>query len=697
MSLFTDYIDRGWSIIRVFGITPENTCQCNDPNRCSGPGKHPIDAWRKFQEKPAPKKLIENVWFKRDPLPNVGIVCGAVSGLVVIDEDAIGAANHLDLPPTLTATTHHGRRHFYFKHPGHTLPTSIRFAPNVDLKGDGGYVVAPPSRHASGETYAWVDFTVPLAPLPQRIIDLLDNADTSGPSQQSLQITLDHWDEDIVEGDRDVMLTKLAGSLLGRGETRETTLERIREHNQAHVIPPLPDSEILKIVNGIARDEEARKKQRATTEDSISLFRDGKPPTHLEGAAYRGLAGDILTSIDPYVEPCAAGILVGFLTAFGNKIGRNAYMTVSSQKHYTNLFTLVFGDSGTSRKGMSWSIVQDLMTPPPKTTLPHSGIVLDFSESSLAWTPTAGIASGEGLIFHVRDARPAEGKRPADPGVLDKRKLFYESEFGSVIRKAKPEGSILWQTLRNFFDTGSAENNPRHEPVKATDAHVSIVGNITPIELAESFPSAERTSGTANRFLWIFASPGKCLPEGKPIPISIMNSLKARVDEAVTFGKSVTEMTRDPDAIKYWAQLYTGELSEDETGPLHDLTSRGKPLILRLSMIYALLDHSKVIKKSHIESALAVWHYSKASIYYLYGNSAGTPLGNRILNYLETQPRKAATRSQISAAITGYQARELDSAVAQLRSTGQILEAKQPKPPGKPGPAAIEYRLATPK
>ena len=127
-------------------------------------------------------------WWSVWPLANVGIVTGAVSGLVVLDVDprhgggdslATLEAVHGPLPHTVEALTGGGGQHLYFCHPGVTVP-SRPVAPGLDVKGDGGLVVAPPSVHVSGRPYAWEDGCAPdeVAPAeaPEWILTLAQGA-----------------------------------------------------------------------------------------------------------------------------------------------------------------------------------------------------------------------------------------------------------------------------------------------------------------------------------------------------------------------------------------------------------------------------------------------------------------------------------------------------------------------------------------
>jgi hypothetical protein len=118
-------------------------------------------------------------WWRRWPDANVGVVTGAVSGLVVLDVDprhggdeslAVLEGIHGTLPRTVESLTGGGGQHLYFRHPGTVVP-SRSIAPGLDIKGDGGLVVSPPSQHISGRVYRWepgcAPGEVPLADLPR--------------------------------------------------------------------------------------------------------------------------------------------------------------------------------------------------------------------------------------------------------------------------------------------------------------------------------------------------------------------------------------------------------------------------------------------------------------------------------------------------------------------------------------------------
>lgn len=141
-----DYLGRGWSVIPV-----------------RARAKRPSIPWKAYQSKHVSEQTLRD-WFRRSPDYNVAIVTGELSGLVVMDVDPRHGGEeslrelereHGALPETLESITGGGGRHLYFAHPGGTVPNRTGIRPGIDLRGDGGCVVAPPSLHPSGKHYRW--------------------------------------------------------------------------------------------------------------------------------------------------------------------------------------------------------------------------------------------------------------------------------------------------------------------------------------------------------------------------------------------------------------------------------------------------------------------------------------------------------------------------------------------------------------
>ena len=164
----------------------EDGCSCG--SECASPGKHPRTP-NGCKDATSDAATIE-AWWRRWPDANVGVATGG--GLVVIDLDGFDAqsvlealaAQHDELPETRAVRTgRDGGRHLWFRHReegGKLRNSSGRLGKGIDTRGDGGYVLAPPSLHASGRRYSWERPDASLAVLPSWILARLTAA--AGPS-----------------------------------------------------------------------------------------------------------------------------------------------------------------------------------------------------------------------------------------------------------------------------------------------------------------------------------------------------------------------------------------------------------------------------------------------------------------------------------------------------------------------------------
>ena len=163
------YARRGWKVVPLYtpAIIPapeQGGCSCGKAD-CESQGKHPRwhqkDLANGLLSATSDEAIIKR-WWKRWPDANVAIVTGAVSGVVVLDIDAQEGWDYLEqneiyLPRTRQAATSPGKAHIYFSHPGFEVRNFAKKIPGMDFRGDGGYVVAPPSLHKSGSLYKWND------------------------------------------------------------------------------------------------------------------------------------------------------------------------------------------------------------------------------------------------------------------------------------------------------------------------------------------------------------------------------------------------------------------------------------------------------------------------------------------------------------------------------------------------------------
>ena len=388
-------------------------------------------------------------------------------------------------------------------------------------------------------------------------------------------------------------------------------------------------------------------------------------PAPMAEEAYHGLAGDIVKVILPNTEADPAALLVNVLVHFGNAADRGPHAVAEAARHGTNLYVVLAGETAKSRKGSSEGHIRDL-----------------FNRAIPEWTSTrifGGMSSGEGLIWAVRDPIEKtesikEGGRHTgqydtfivDPGITDKRLLFSESEFASVLRVMTRDSNTLSTQIRQAWDTGDLRTVTKNNPAAATEAHISILGHITKDELLRYLTDVEAANGFANRFLWILVKRSKALPEGGSAPS--YGNLVQRLKEALDKAQGMGQIARDTVAKEYWAAIYT-ELSEGKPGLFGAVTARAEAQVLRLSVLYAAMDGADSIQLPHLKAALAVWDYAEASTRYIFGDATGDPMADRIMAALRNGE---LDRTSISG-IFGRHAKpdRLDQALNLLERTGK--------------------------
>lgn len=245
------YARRGWPVFPCHHPVPAG-CSCGDAE-CGSPAKHPRVSGGLRSATTLGDQI--RTWWSIWPRANVGIRTGTESGLVVIDIDPDHGGNesfdqllaeHGPLPDAHTVRTGSGGRHFYFKHPGGTVQndTGRRLGPGIDIRGDGGYIIAPPSRHRSRNTYTVVAHRRVVPDLPDWLLALIrpprpqrpQPRATDGPVHNASAWARQALDGELnrlrtsVKGIRNDTLNRVAfrlGQIVGTGMLDEAEIEQI--------------------------------------------------------------------------------------------------------------------------------------------------------------------------------------------------------------------------------------------------------------------------------------------------------------------------------------------------------------------------------------------------------------------------------------------------------------------------------------
>ncbi len=238
-----DYGRLGWSVIPI------------EPR-----GEGALIPWEVHQYRQAEVPEIAE-WLQRWPDANLAVVTGVASALVVLGIDARGGAGanledlcrqHGPLPETVESLTGGGGRQLFFAHPGSLVPGRVDLAPGIELYGDGGYVVVPPSTHESGETYRWIrapDVFYPV-PLPNWLLDM-----ASARSTGQDRLPTPDWRRLLREapaaGDCTKALRSIAAYLLGQGVDPEVARELLFAWGRVRCPAPVDEAEVATMVESI--------------------------------------------------------------------------------------------------------------------------------------------------------------------------------------------------------------------------------------------------------------------------------------------------------------------------------------------------------------------------------------------------------------------------------------------------------------
>ena len=260
-----EYAKRSWPVFPC--CWPSNgKCACG-ANHLDSIGKAPIT--RNGLKDASIDPGVLTFWWEKYPEANIGLVTGSKSKLVVIDLDIKkDGIRHWDelldqngRVDTLTSLTGSGGRHLIFTWPDALRNTASQIAPGIDTRGDGGYIIAPPSLHLSGQRYEWDNKTPPVAP-PGWLLKLWPIYQATSPNLNGSQSTLPasdhpHWvtealDNGTGEGGRNQTATRLAGYFRSKNIPRDVVL-RMMQPFAAKCHPPMLAPELERCLNSVQR------------------------------------------------------------------------------------------------------------------------------------------------------------------------------------------------------------------------------------------------------------------------------------------------------------------------------------------------------------------------------------------------------------------------------------------------------------
>jgi putative DNA primase/helicase len=277
------YANLGWFVFPLYGIK-DGRCTCSQSN-CKSSGKHPrLSDW---QNKATRDIWQIDLWWKQWPDSNIGIATES-SQLLVLDIDVKGGGltnidllehEHGKLPPTPTVQTGGGGRHYYFIRPKQGAKSvNGLIASGIDVKCDGGLVVAPPSFHISKNQYVWQDEEpneIAVSECPEWILSRV-KPDAQPSNLNELIRNNNSWrgDKEVPEGQRNSSMISFVGWMIDQGGTFKSFHQRASEANQTYCNPPLDTNEVSYLVNSAIKRWAPKESQKEGVVKPIEYYQN---------------------------------------------------------------------------------------------------------------------------------------------------------------------------------------------------------------------------------------------------------------------------------------------------------------------------------------------------------------------------------------------------------------------------------------
>ena len=619
--------------------------------------KRPLIAWEDYQTRSATEEEIKG-WWAKWPDANVGIVTGAVSGLVVIDLDSVEAKDRLkemlpgyDLMAVPRSRTGKGWQ-LFFKHPGTSIQNRAGIIPGLDVRGDGGYVVAPPSIHPNGKQYRWeVPISDELPKLPVELFKLISSSGSNGEAGLRKRFDTVRALAGVPEGERDKTCFKLACKLRAADVPQDMAGKLILEA-ATNCQPPFPEREALAKVENVYRRYVAGDGRPEKHEPIVEIQESEEKEDPLANdavafpeAAWRGLFGQWRDVVAPCTEAPLENLWGAFLVAVGLMLGRNVWKE-SPRPLYPNFYMLLLGQTGDSRKSTVLWLAGELLR--------HIGEDIEI---------LTGIVSTEGIFERLAKKE-------------ETRALGYADEFRSLLSVAKRKGTQdILPKLNTLYYCPEREGIDRRE--KSTTVirpFFSLITATAQEYIEDLLGNLEVAGGTLNRFLIISGEEQPPKPNVKSPSPETWESIAAPLLKIRDQWASTPQHTQwHPEAEELWSDFYTEWRTVRKAWDTRaaNLTARIFEHVLKIALVYSALGGEEKISAKSLATAIAIGEWLQGNVLRLFGDvglDQFTKAEKVILEILKSRRRmwrrdlqQAASKKKINGKLFGEVLRSLEA------------------------------------
>jgi len=413
-------------------------------------------------------------------------------------------------------------------------------------------------------------------------------------------------------------------------------------------------------------------------DDVLTAYRQATAPTLVLGSGRAVVARPSL-SIEPLPEDAFYGVLdeyrdlaaptteasdqfhaASFLAMLAAQAGRRFANFYSNKPLYPNLFVLLVGATGSSRKDTAIDRARDL------PDLPWSGTTLHVNP----WSDLRDVSSGEGLILALKD---------------DPNRLLMLSELTAMMSKSERKGSeSLLDYLITAFDCKPLQNNSKTAPLVAEHPYLVVLAATQPERLGNAFTARVVNSGFGNRWLLVPGEGKDAIPEPPPMDRRASAALWRRIcenmDRLCANANLPVFVNFDDDCAAIWNAYYTVEhraskdRNADET--IREMRERRPVQVRKIALLLAISDGEPAILPRHLQAAIALVNWSwleTVKLIELWNPSIESRIERRIMDVLSTTGAMKSSSLQRATSNRAWSASDYNRVVKAMLEIGSLV------------------------
>ena len=323
-------------------------------------------------------------------------------------------------------------------------------------------------------------------------------------------------------------------------------------------------------------------------------MRPDAPEPLLPDAALSGPVGDWVRDAAQYTEADPAALLVSTLVACGVVVGRAPHFWAGDARQTAALCAVVVADTPKANRGLSWSITRRL---------------IEVVDPQLVRRILTGLGNGKTVVDALgrssRDRVPPGEPRMGGPGRL----LAHEPGLTRALELGGRPSSPLPLVIRTAWDGTPLEWGR----ARISGHHMGIVAHATLDQLTARLSLTGGSVHFVNRFVYVIARRQRPVIDEGNVPADLLLTHGRRLHDQLAIASTFGAVQRSPSAERRWRTVYGDLVDDDPGGLLGIIVARAARHVLRLALVYALTEASPRIECRHIDAALALWTYCRAS------------------------------------------------------------------------------------